>query len=58
MDNYSLQEFLGIFLIGFPSFLFLIGLVPKVVEILTPYESDVDLEKQNFYHHHYHYKAR
>jgi hypothetical protein len=57
MENYGPAEFLGIFLVGFPALIFLICLLPKglfwMVEIFF-----VDDTIKNFFHHHFHYKAK
>ncbi len=56
MINYGIAEFLGIFLIGFPIYVFLTCLLPKglfwIVENFF-----IDETNKNIFHHHFHYKA-
>lgn len=54
--NFGISDFLGIFLIGFPTLIFLTGLLPKglfwIVENFF-----IDETNKDFFHHHFHYKA-
>lgn len=60
MIDYSLPEFLGIFLIFLPVILFLntlfsVGFYSFIQYCFT--EKD-DFDTKNFFHHHFHYKAK
>lgn len=55
-ENYTIKEFLGTFLIGFPCYLAITILLIKGVYWLA---MDYFVGgKQNVFHHHYYYKDR
>jgi len=61
MSNYSIEEFLGIFLLFVPLYLFLIvalqrGIIGLFEDLFEELKRDDRLK--NVFHHHYHYKAR
>jgi hypothetical protein len=55
--NYTIAEFLGIFFVGLPVFVFastiLLWGIGQMIEHLFEDETI-----KNFFHHHYHYKAK
>lgn len=56
MINYTIAEFLGIFLIGFPTILFVMLLIIRGVFWITE-GFDRDETRKNIFHHHYHHKS-
>lgn len=60
MIDYSLPEFLGIFLIFVPTILFLNALLSKGFYsfIENFFDEKDDFDTHNFFHHHFHYKAK
>lgn len=58
MINYTISEFLGIFLIGLPLLIFMVVILPagirKIFDTIIEEEPTLD---QKVFHHHYHYKA-
>jgi len=57
MINYSLPEFLGIFLIFVPTILFLNTLISKgFYSFIQPFFDYKD--KEEIFHHHIHYKDK
>jgi hypothetical protein len=56
VENYTLKEFLGVLLVGFPVYLILAVFLLKGIYWLA-----MDFfvgGKQNVFHHHYYYKDR
>lgn len=57
MINYTIAEFLGIFLVGFPAMLYVVVALFRgvfwIVEIFF-----VDPTIKNIFHHHFHYKDK
>ena len=60
MTEYTLSDFLGIFLIFFPTFIFLTLVFQKGLYGLVEnyFTSKDDYDEKNFFHHHFHYKAK
>lgn len=58
MDN--LSDFLSIYLIYFPFLVFLVAMIFRgVLTIFSNLKDDwEENEKKNFFHHHFHYKAK
>lgn len=56
MINYTIAEFLGIFLIGMPVLVFATTFWIRGLDWITEHMKG-DL-KDNIFHHHYHYKAK
>lgn len=57
IENIYLAKFLSIFLITFPILVFLICLIPKGIFWAIEYMFQDETIK-NFFHHHFHYKAK
>jgi len=54
--NFGLSEFLGIFLVGFPAFIFLTTIFQRgILGIFKHLEPLPHLDP--IFHHHFHYKA-
>lgn len=58
MINYTIAEFLGIFLIGFPILLFILPIFIRGVLWIIKDVIFEDETIKNFFHHHFHYKAK
>ena len=60
MTEYTLSDFLGIFLIFLPTFLFLTFLFQKGLYgfLENFFDEKDDFDTKNFFHHHFHYKAK
>lgn len=56
MIDYTIKEFLGIFLIGFPTFVFATIIWLRGLNWL--FEHLMGDLKENIFHHHFHYKAK
>jgi len=54
-ENFSIQEFLGIILIGLPCFVFFIEIL---LEFIARIRENFTTEKRTFFHHHFHYRDK
>lgn len=57
MLNYGIDEFLGIFLFGIPAMIALTLFLQRGLWLLIR-DFVEDNSRKNFFHHHFHYKAR
>lgn len=55
--NYTIAEFLGIFFVALPVFVFSTTIIIWGIGQMTDHFFEDETIK-NFFHHHYHYKAR
>jgi predicted CDP-diglyceride synthetase/phosphatidate cytidylyltransferase len=59
MTEYTLSDFLGIFLVFIPAYAYLTLVLQKGIYGMIEEFFDTDSnEKKNFFHHHFHYKAK
>jgi hypothetical protein len=59
MSNYTLSDFLGIFLFYMPVMIFLTLVLQRgIFSMIEYFFTDEGPDKKNFFHHHFHYKAK
>lgn len=62
MTEYGIEKFIGYFLIFFPCFMFVLICILRGGQVfigrINSEIEDNEREKRNFFHHHYHYKAK